>query len=236
MTSTTYNLTAQDGPDPTDPRDIDWAERQARALIPFDVVDGLPVNPLTDGRPAGRGGLWHWGEAVAADAMVLAHDTSNGGRYLLMVERSDGHGWALPGGMLDPNETPRTAAARELAEETGLQLDEVAFTMLAARGVPDPRAGANAWMVTVPAVTEIHVNRLPHVVGLDDARAAAWVSAASYRQLVNALASLNMAHLGGRVGAHVFAAHADLIREVLTLVRGTDARAALAARERGWQR
>jgi 8-oxo-dGTP pyrophosphatase MutT (NUDIX family) len=31
--------------------------------------------------------------------------------------------WALPGGRLDPGETPATAALRELHEEVGLELD-----------------------------------------------------------------------------------------------------------------
>ncbi|MFI2366603.1 NUDIX domain-containing protein [Promicromonospora sp. NPDC019610] len=203
MSSTTsYNTTTHDGPDTTDPREIDWAERQARAVVPFDVVDGLPVNPLTTDLPEGRGGLWHWGEAVAADAVVLAFDQDDLKRILL-VERDDDHGWALPGGMLDPGETPRTAAARELAEETGLTVNVSRFYMLPGRGVPDPRAGANAWMVTVPAVLAMWRHTLPAVEGRDDARQAKWLPASSYAELTAAL------------DGEIFPAHVALLREVL---------------------
>ena len=46
---------------------------------------------------------------------------------LLLTRRAEGlgsHGgqWALPGGRIDPGETPEQAALREMAEEVGLQL------------------------------------------------------------------------------------------------------------------
>ncbi|MEU6744282.1 NUDIX domain-containing protein [Streptosporangium sandarakinum] len=39
-----------------------------------------------------------------------------------MVERSDGHGWAVPGGYVEPGEGPAHAAVREPEEGTGLTL------------------------------------------------------------------------------------------------------------------
>jgi hypothetical protein len=104
--------------------------------------------------------------------------TAGGRRWIVMVERSDGHGWALPGGYVDPGEDPVDAAVRELAEETGLTVGWSApvpycdehypyvkgcdkcrryvewtgdpFGVLPARCVPDPRASDEAWMVTTP--------------------------------------------------------------------------------------
>lgn len=50
------------------------------------------------------------------------------GRILLAERRpgSDGAGyWELPGGKIDPGETPAQAAARELREELGIRVDEL---------------------------------------------------------------------------------------------------------------
>jgi 8-oxo-dGTP pyrophosphatase MutT (NUDIX family) len=57
--------------------------------------------------------------------------TDRGGRILLFRARLDsratGHWWELPGGGIEPGETYRQAAVREIGEETGLQisLDQV---------------------------------------------------------------------------------------------------------------
>ncbi|MGL5826285.1 MAG: NUDIX hydrolase [Nocardioides sp.] len=218
-----YNLTCPTGPDATDPLSIDWAVRQSRAMVPFtlDATTGLPVNPLAGVLDLvdGRGGMWHWGEAVAADAVVMVHPAGLdewisdggvrvGGRvWLLLVERGDGHGWALPGGHLDEGETPSEAAARELVEETGLLLRPTHFTACPPLVAPDPRAGRHAWVVTVPHRIRLHRDTLPDVTGLDDASAAGWFPAEDYPTLTAAVTAR---------GGVVFPAHTEIIRRNLT--------------------
>lgn len=192
----------------TDPTLIDWPARQARAAIPFGLVAGRPVNPREDTSIRyGRGGLGLWGENVMADAIVTAYLA--GTRYLLLVRRVDGHGWALPGGSVEPGESPLEAAWRELREETGLDLADYTTVSTTGRAVyvPDPRASAEAWAVTVPSYARIHVDRLPWVVGADDAAEAAWVHADTWADLVMDLAT--------RGDTDVFVAHHDLIIEAL---------------------
>ncbi|GIG57767.1 hypothetical protein Lfu02_21390 [Longispora fulva] len=188
----------------TDPTRIDWTARQAAAAIPFAVIDGRPVNPaeLTEVR-YGRNGLGRWGENLMADALVTA-TTSDGIRWLLLIERGDGHGWAVPGGSVEPGESPADASARELTEETGLAVPAERWRAGTPVYVPDPRASAEAWAVTVPASAHLGtVADLPVVVGADDARRAMWVRADSYAGLCRELA----AWFGGRV----FAAHVAML-------------------------
>ncbi|RJL20187.1 NUDIX domain-containing protein [Bailinhaonella thermotolerans] len=203
-------MTYRDANIDIDPTSIDWPARQAQAWIPHDVVGGLPINPCErPGRP-GRGDLWHWGEGKCADAIVTLDDPC-GLRMLLMIERGDGHGWALPGGTLDPGETPADAAVRELTEETGLHLPEDAGWQLlpAPRYVPDPRASDHAWMVTWPARLHLGIQgTYPTVAGADDARQAAWIWADSYDTLAHDLAA-------NFDDGSVFPAHQTLLRAIL---------------------
>ena len=196
----------------TDPTRIDWPARQQAAAIWFDVVDGRPVNPhAPTGVRYGRNELGHWGEAQAADAIVTA-TTADGQRWLLLVERSDGYGWALPGGMLEPGEDRVDAAVRELTEETGLGLPAgVERYVMLPRYVPDPRASDEAWIVTTAVCADLGrfagEQQLPAVSGADDARRAAWLPATGYAQLT--------AELADRFGGQVFAAHQGLLTDVL---------------------
>lgn len=199
--------------DPTmDPTTIDWRERQAHALVPFQVIDGRPVNPAgPTGIRYGRNELGHWGEQQCADAIVIATD-EHGRRWVAMVERADGHGWALPGGYIDPGETPAEAAVRELGEETGLLLhpEDETWEPLPARVVPDPRASDEAWMVTVPSVARLTARPradFPALTGADDARRAEWVRADTFATLAG--------HLGSMHDGEVFAAHRDLLVSLL---------------------
>lgn len=69
--------------------------------------------PLGDRRPA-------------AVALVVVPDREGNASVVLTLRasglRRHGGQWALPGGRLDPGETPETAALRELEEEVGLTL------------------------------------------------------------------------------------------------------------------
>ncbi|GAA4155064.1 NUDIX domain-containing protein [Actinomadura keratinilytica] len=193
----------------TDPTRIDWPSRQAAAAIPFEVIDGRPVNPVERTGRRGRGELWHWGEALAADALVTALDRT-GRRWIVMVERRDGHGWAIPGGHVDPGETALAAAIRELAEETGLSLPDADWTVTEPRYVPDPRATDEAWMVTVLCTVDLGVlkgEEFPQVAGGDDAARAAWVHADTYEALAD--------HLADAYGGRVFTAHVAMLQQHL---------------------
>ncbi len=79
--------------------------------------------------------------------------------------------WALPGGYLEVDEDLATSAARELAEETGLQVAPAALRQLGAYGAPDrdPRGR------TISVAHVIRLHRAQEVAGADDAADAAWL-------------------------------------------------------------
>ena len=201
-----FNLTEQAGPDVRVPSQIDWSVRQQRAQVAFCLDgEGVPVNPVQPNLPEGRGGLWHWGEAVAVDAVVFAVDAT-GKRRVLMVERADGGGFALPGGFIDPNESASEAVARELFEETLLAQSPSVFTMRQAQYVPDPRAGRAAWVVSIPGTVTLSCDTPPVVEGCDDARRAVWLPANTFAELEQAVTEL---------GGTIYRAHVELLRQEL---------------------
>lgn len=198
----------------TDPTLIDWAARQAAAAIPFRVIGGRPVNPCESTAVRfGRNLMGHWGENLMADSLVTFRAHGTGVRYLLMIERGDGLGWALPGGHVEPGETRMGAALRELAEETALRVGRERCREMPPRYVPDPRSSDEAWAVTIPVhidlgTRDIAVSGYPLVEGGDDARRAEWVPADSYPMLLGALDFMH--------GGQVFTAHRAMLREFLT--------------------
>ncbi|WP_235438007.1 NUDIX domain-containing protein [Kitasatospora griseola] len=102
----------------------------------------------------------------------------NGVLEVLLIERGDAPfkgRLALPGGYVDEGETSRTAAVRELKEETRVWVPEAALTLVGVYDTPDrdPRGWtvSAAYWIEVPAGTE--------AVAGDDAAATRWVPLAS---------------------------------------------------------
>jgi ADP-ribose pyrophosphatase YjhB (NUDIX family) len=59
--------------------------------------------------------------------------------WLLLIERSDGLGLCLPGGLMKSHETPEEALVREVFEETGYRVTPVALIAVHSNPQCDPR-------------------------------------------------------------------------------------------------
>ncbi|MBL6448685.1 NUDIX hydrolase [Fulvivirga sp. 29W222] len=110
---------------------------------------------------------------VTADAVVFGSG-ENGERYLLLIQRKNEpfrENWAFPGGFVEDDEDLNIAAARELEEETGLNLPPEDFVQLGAWGKPgrDPRGRT----VTVAFMIKADMSG-QEVNAADDAKAVKW--------------------------------------------------------------
>jgi len=109
--------------------------------------------------------------SVTLDAVIL-RTPQLGYPEILLIKRGQapfvGH-WALPGGFMEMDEKPLSGAARELAEETGLQ--DLPLKPLFACGEPgrDPR-GRTMTMIFGCLIRDSATSP----IGSDDAAEAAW--------------------------------------------------------------
>lgn len=87
---------------------------------------------------------------LAVDVVVI-----NKGKVFL-IERSDGRGWALPGGFIDLGESAKEAAIREFKEEALAPLDNISYI----KALPVVRANDPR---------EVNVYTFPFIVGVEDA-------------------------------------------------------------------
>src|SRR5262249_39025630 len=110
----------------------------ATRLDPFGQRDELAATLIGHGRQGGEPSIGH----LCATAWVIDVDA---GAVLLVRHRV--LGWATPGGHLEVGEAPADAAARELLEETGLDLSAASAEpdVLHAAVFPPDASGPAHW-------------------------------------------------------------------------------------------
>ncbi|TMQ93520.1 NUDIX hydrolase [Actinomadura soli] len=82
-------------------------------------------------------------------------------RHLLLVFDRHRHQWELPGGWIDPGETPWQAAVRELHEEAGLHLPTLTLAGYGRFHLADPPHDEYAAVYTA-RVTTRHTTFVPN--------------------------------------------------------------------------
>eukprot|EP00051_Salpingoeca_urceolata_P011657 m.144800 g.144800 ORF g.144800 m.144800 type:complete len:1163 (-) comp17205_c1_seq1:107-3595(-) len=169
----------------------------------YQIVEGLPRNPVERTGIAGRGLLGRWGPNHAGDPIVTrwAFDPQGepvyraGKRVLevVTISRADNGLKALPGGFCDPGEPVTETVKREFGEEALAKLKATPTEQLEIQErldrvfkaghemfkgyVKDPRNTDNAWVETVAINYHDEAgNALAHfpLSGGDDATAACW--------------------------------------------------------------
>jgi len=162
-----------------DPEDIAKLEREIHSYegdVQFDD-QGHPRNPYTRTGLKGRGLLGKWGANFAADPIISRINPETGAFEIVVIERSDTHEWAIPGGMVDEGEDVSQTVEREFMEEAGASVDMSGAELVYQGYVDDPRNTDNAWMETT--AKHLHLDgELASQLSLqagDDAKSVEWL-------------------------------------------------------------
>jgi ADP-ribose pyrophosphatase YjhB (NUDIX family) len=126
---------------------------------------------------------------VGAVTLVRDSEAPAPGR-LLLLRQPPGRGWTLPAGLLQRREDPRLGAARELAEETGVELP--AEQLIPA--VPNAVVHLKGW-VDVVFETEVPASTTELIVDGAEVYEAAWHPLDALPRLTQPTARL-LAHYG----------------------------------------
>lgn len=138
---------------------------------------GRPLHPLHEsmlndssiGAITGKGKYYNWGPNHTADSIIIASDIEP---KILLIQRNDTGLWALPGGFIDSDENAVTAAARELYEETNLDIKDKSPTLIYQGIVNDPRTTINSWPETTAYLWNIDIPAV--ICAGDDVEKSAW--------------------------------------------------------------
>ena len=144
-----------------------------KMVVPHDLAEREAITAL--GARARRERAFRLRCVFVADSLIrcvgaVVHDTA--GR-LLLVRRANEPGrgqWSLPGGRVEPGESDASAVARELREETGLEVRVGSLIGSVQRG---------PFLIFDYAAEAVGGELSPG----DDASAAAWVTRAEFAEL-----------------------------------------------------
>jgi ADP-ribose pyrophosphatase len=97
--------------------------------FPYDLIGRRALDAcVMVAHHKAEGRLWVWLRSSLRPPIALRRDGANAPAVL----------WEVPAGLIEPGESPRAAAARELTEELGFDVPERAFVELGPPGYPAP--------------------------------------------------------------------------------------------------